>query len=454
MHVKISSYSKKGHGLASCEEKKKKIQVMSAVIGDLLEIKILHKRKGAYVSEILSIIQPSADRVEPKCPHAEYCGGCTWQQLQYKKQLAEKEKRIIQLFDAYREKIPPVFPSPEIWHYRNKMEFSFSEDKEGRPFLGLIAKGSKGRVMNLAFCELVDPMYMRILAEVRKWWRVNDLKAYRPNRDVGSLRTLTVRNSRKNNAWMVFLTVSGNPRYALTREQIKNFKDILLHILPVEKTSIFLRIQSIAKGMETQFYEMHLHGPAYLHETLHVNHKQFHFYLSPASFFQPNSSAAEILFAKALEAAAPSSSDQVLDLYCGTGAFGMIFSPYVKNVIGIESNPYAVFDARLNLEENGIKNMQVHQGDVGEVLKKLQGASTDLAIVDPPRIGLSPEAVRQLKKIKPKKILYVSCHPESQSDDVQQLLDNYEISFIQPVDQFPHTPHIENILLLVRREVL
>ena len=247
---------------------------------------------------------------------------------------------------------------------------------------------------------------------------------------------------------MVVLTVSGNHDYFLKKSHLNEFKAAILKTLPDENPSIFLNIHRIAKGKPTEFYEMHLHGPDTLHETLHIGERTLHFYLSPSSFFQPNTFQAEKLFLRALKMIPLKPSDRVYDLYCGIGTFGAIFSPFVKKVIGIEENPYAVCDSQATIEENAISNFSIIKGSVGAVLSEFQ-LKADLVIVDPPRAGLDFSAMSHLLRLRPQKILYVSCNVETQSQNILKLIEQgYILKQVQPLDQFPHTPHIENIAYL------
>jgi 23S rRNA (uracil1939-C5)-methyltransferase len=448
MLVKIDSYTKKGRGIGLAENNKR-VEVPNAIIGDEVDVTIRKKkRKGLFQSEIISIIKPSNDRVEDKCSHNVYCGGCSWQQMLYQKQLLIKQNKIDDLFIEDHECIQKIIPSPQKWHYRNKMEFSFSQDRLGNAYLGLIIAGSRGKAFNIKQCEIAAPVFLSIVAQVKKWWIASGLQAYHPSSDRGSLRTLTIRVGRSQKI-MVFLTVSGNPYYALNRQHIQNFKKSVLSIFSdPSNISVFLQVQSIAKGRPTQFYEIHLNGPEYLHDIAYVKQRPIHFFLSPSSFFQPNSSTLDYLLNNCVELACPKPSDQVVDLYCGVGSIGLAFAPYVKQVIGIEQNPYAVFDARLNVEKNFLKNMSIYQGDSGLILKTLELQKIDILIVDPPRAGFSKETLRQILQIQPKKIIYVSCHPESQQVDIAKIRDMYQVKTLQPLDQFPHTPHVENIALL------
>lgn len=194
---------------------------------------------------------------------------------------------------------------------------------------------------------------------------------------------------------------------------------------------------------------MHLGGPDHITEQLHLQGRTLTFKISPTSFFQPNTEQAELLYNQAIEIANMSPSSTVYDLYCGTATLGMAFALKARQVIAIELNPHAVFDAKTNAEMNEISNIDIQCGDVGKLLSQASILSPDLAIVDPPRPGLDSLALAALKRLQPKHILYVSCNPATQAQNIAELSE-YQIIYTQPVDQFPHTPHIENIVLLLR----
>lgn len=320
------------------------------------------------------------------------------------------------------------------------MEFSFSQNKAGERFLGLIIKSSRGKVLNLHECLLSPPWFAEIVAQVRAWWESTNLSAFHFHRGEGTLRTLTLREGRRTGDRMAMLTVSGDPRFALTRSQINSF------IQAVGPLSTFLRVQQCIPKTPTQFYEMHLAGPDHITEKLHLKGRTLTFKISPSSFFQPNTVQAERLYTHALEMAGP--APLVYDLYAGTATLGMAFAPQAQKVIAIELNPYAVFDAKYNAEQNKISNIEIHCADVGKFLSQIT-ETPDLVIVDPPRAGLDPTALEHLKRVAPPRILYISCNPVTQAKNIAEL-SGYQIDAVQPVDQFPHTPHIENITLLTK----
>ncbi|MCP5504920.1 MAG: 23S rRNA (uracil(1939)-C(5))-methyltransferase RlmD [Chlamydiales bacterium] len=447
--IKISKYSKRGHGLGTLQKNPDSpfvsAEVVGTVVGDTALAELGKKKKKIYSTTLKEIVIPSGDRVTPRCKHAGTCGGCTWQQKAYLAQLQTKEKQIETLFG---KKPLPIIPAEEPWHYRNKMEYTFSQNKEGKKFLGLIIARSKGRVLNLEECHLTSPWFIEVLTAVRHWWEKSSLKAYHAYTDQGTLRTLTLREGKRTGDKMVFITISGNPDFMINKTEIESFKKAVLDALPDESPSVFLRIQRIAKGTPTTFYEMHLHGPDLIEETLHVKGRELTFKISPDSFFQPNPFQAEKLYTEALKLADPEPSATFFDLYCGTATLGIVFAPYVKKVVGIELSPYAICDAEVNIQENNLSNITLHKGDVGKVLSQLSEAA-DIAIIDPPRSGLDPTAIKNLIKLSPKKIVYISCNPLTQSQNISELIAaGYSLKALQPVDQFPHTHHLENIAVL------
>jgi 23S rRNA (uracil1939-C5)-methyltransferase len=325
------------------------------------------------------------------------------------------------------------------------MEFSFSQNKAGDKYLGLIIRSSRGKVFNLQECFLSPPWMAETLKRVKTWWDSTDLPAFHFHKGTGCLRTLTLREARRTGDRLAMLTVSGDPKFALNRTQLNGF----LAALDDPKMSIFLRVQQCIPGTPTQFFEMHLGGLDHIREELTIEGRTLKFKISPSSFFQPNTVQAEVLYTKALEMPTLTDQSLVYDLYCGTATLGMAFALKAQKVIAIELNPHAVFDARINAEQNNISNIEIHCGDVGKILSQAT-ASPDLAIVDPPRPGLDPLALQQLKRLNPRQILYVSCNPTTQAKNIAEL-EGYTIVKVQPVDQFPHTPHIENIVLLEKR---
>jgi 23S rRNA (uracil1939-C5)-methyltransferase len=383
--------------------------------------------------------------MEARCCHVGVCGGCKFQQVPYIEQVKNKQKLIEELFAP--RPVEAITPSPSPWSYRGKMEFSFSQDKKGEKYLGLVMPKSRGKVFSLTECFIGFPWMAEVVQTVRKWWQESRLEAFFPPKGIGSLRTLTMRSSRDGKEKMVILTVSGNSEYALTRDELDQFVAVAKKD---ENTSVFLVVQMAIKNKETEFFEMHLAGPDHLKERL----GGFEFHISPRSFFQPNVNVAEIMFERAIQMLNLKGTEKVLDLYCGMGTIGILLAKHVAQVVGIEIAATSVSDARESLKRFEIKNMEVYLEDVGTFLEKRKSEFTpDIVIVDPPRTGLDKKAILAINEISPKTILYISCNPITQRENLDHF-PTYQVSQIVPFDPFPHTKHIENIILLNKKESL
>lgn len=467
--VHIQSLSKSGNGMGTFlkgDGASASAEVPFTLPGEQAKALLLRKRSGIYSALLEEIETPSAGRIGPKCIHFGTCGGCRWQHMPYENQLAQKETSIRHAFArllTHKVIFKPIVPCDPPWQYRNKMEFTFSSDAAGNRYLGLIMDSTRGKVVNLNECHLVNPWFVDALKVVRRWWDETGLMAYRPSHDSGSLRTLTLREGMRTGDRMAILTVSGNPEFALKRPQLDGFTAALRRSAEPKgsQLSLFLRIHQIAKGSPTNFYEMQLYGPDFINEELHVacdaalSPEPLKFKISPGAFFQPNTLQAERLYSLALQLADIPRGSVVYDLYCGTGTLGIAASKLASQVIGIELSLESSLDAKANAQMNGCSNVAILPGSVPEVLQKIRQEKShplpDVVIVDPPRAGLGPDALRHLTELLPPKILYVSCNPLTQSADIQVLSEaGYRLVLIQPVDQFPHTPHVENIAILVR----
>lgn len=456
--VLTDGFSSKGRALA-CNGK---LEVIGGLSGEELLIEVGGKRKKLRQGYLRKVLTPSQDRVEPRCVHVPDCGGCALQQMDYRAQLRLKEglvaEQFRQIIREHHPVIEPIIGCENPWRYRNKMEFSFSENRAGEKFLGMMLAGSRGRVLNLRECHLVSEWFSEALEGVRQWWQsIPNLKAYHHGSDGGHLRTLTLREAKQGKGKMAMLTVSGNPLFAFKKEWMNSFVDCLKKLTADDHLSIFLQVHQIAKGRPTQFFEMLLSGPDHITETLHIHafgqSHTLNFKISPTSFFQPNTKQAEALYSAGLRSLSTLDGARVFDLYCGGATIGLSAAKFAKEVVGIELNPHSVFDAGWNQEVNQIKNFSIYRGDVGEVLETLKQdpnfAKPDIVIVDPPRVGLDKKALGHLKEFSAQEILYISCNPTTQAANIEDLCQaGYRLKLIQPVDQFPHTIHIENICLL------
>lgn len=392
---------------------------------------------STYYSMKLTIQTPQP--LEAPCPHFNLCGGCSFQQVSYKEQLQQKESFVSHLFNRAVE---PIICSPSQWRYRNKMEFSFSQDRAGKKFLGLLMK--RGRVLNLESCHLADMWMQETLMRVFKWWEGSSITAYHPPSNQGSLRTLTLRQSFYTREKMVILTLSGHSDFQLTAKDLESFREVV-----GEVDSLLIRKQIIAKKCPTYFEEYLLAGKNFIQEKLHDKEgRGYLFKIRGASFFQPNTQSAEKLYQKVIELADLKPSHIVYDLYCGTGTLGIFAASHVKTVFGIEVVPEAIQDALENKRLNGVENLEVFLGEVEKTIKEIPD-HPDVVLVDPPRVGLSREALSHLLVLKPSKIVYVSCNPVTQAANCEEFKKNgYQVQILQPVDQFPHTPHVENVAVL------
>lgn len=469
VELEIVELTKKGNGIGYLEMpegKRRTVEVPFAIPGDFVRAYLIRKRSGVFLGHLEEVLRPSKDRIEPRCVHFGVCGGCRWQQVSYEQQLQYKENSVRKTFAPLLSpsfQINPIVACDPPWHYRNKMEFSFSQDAAKKKFLGLVMDSGKGKVLNVTECHLVNPWFIEALKTVRAWWHESDLDAFHLNTNQGSLRNLTVREGKRSGDRLVMLTVSGNPDFALNKHHLQTFvaflRDAIEPVEPSSHLSIFLRIQQTARGVSTNFYEMLLYGPDYIRETLSIqidpNEPPFslQFHVSPAAFFQPNTQQAEKLYSLALQMAKIPKDGVVYDLYCGTGTLGICAAKQAKQVMGIEISPESALDARTNAARNGLDNVTIISGAVRHVLPQIASEEKlphpDMIMVDPPRPGLDPEAMKRVIDLKAPKILYISCNPITQAENVAEFINSgYRIEAIQPVDQFPQTPHIENIVIL------
>jgi 23S rRNA (uracil1939-C5)-methyltransferase len=340
------------------------------------------------------------------------------------------------------------------------MEFSFSQDLEGRYFLGLFCCQRKRCVLDLKVCCLTEDWMVTALQSIKTWWKASGLLAYRPSANTGSLICVTMRESATLKDRMIILTVSGNPDFALKQHHLDEFVALLKQVATPSSgsLSLVLRIRQIAAKMPTQIYEMMLFGPDHVREILEVETKigmkrRLELHISPQAFFQPNTHQAMKIYSQALLMADLHPDDVVFDLYCGIGVFGMFASLETRSAVGVELSKDSAYDAKTNAARLCCSNFTVQCGDTASVVASMKGEGPferpSTVIVDPPRAGLMPSAVNEIVSLDPKTIVYVSCNPETQVHDAAELIKHgWHIASVQPVDQFPHTVHLENILLL------
>ena len=380
-----------------------------------------------------------------RCRHFGECGGCQLQDLPYETQLERKSQALDALFEPAGWKTPiEVKPSPEPWYYRNKMEFSFQDvypvppEGEDHLLLGLKRRQRWDKVMNLAECHLMSPETPALLDAVHAWARKEKLEPYNLHRQVGFLRHLVVREGKCTGDRMVLLVTGPGE---LPKE---SFVTAVRSHYPA--TTILWGINrkksDVAKSDELEV----LSGTGTIHESV-LGRK---FRISPHSFFQTNTRAAERLYARIREWLSELKPTNLLDLYCGSGGISLCVADRCQFVLGIEEIASAVDDARLNAADNGVQNTQFMQAKVEDLLPMLasKDPQADVVILDPPRSGLHPSALKTLKQACPPWIVYVSCNPKAMAEDVKRFADCYELQRLEAFDLFPHTEHVEALGLL------
>ena len=454
----IESYSSRGHGLSRPEEGKRLIEIPRTLIGEDVLAEVGPRKKSYRRGFLKDVIKQSPQRTRPKCTHFDLCGGCSWQHMTYEAQLETKSSIIEHLFSC---KPSVIHPSPEAWAYRNKMEFSFAEGKYER-MLGLMPFSRK-LAFNVTGCEIVSSWMNEALKKVRIFWEESGLLAFNFRTGEGALRTLTLRESKTTNDKMAILTVSGDSRFALNRSELKSFCKAI-QASTKDNLSIYLRIWQSIRGQPTRFFTMHLDGPETIEERFEPLGElaPMAFNIGSEAFFQPNSLQArqmaqflytELKLLQKEQGLCPSDC-RLIDLYCGLGFFTLQLAPLFGQAIGIEIVKEAIIDAEANAKANGLGQCSFQAIDAKKGLKSLldqyKKASTDVLLIDPPREGCH-EALGEIVDLNPHIILYISCNPKTQASDVEVLkASGYQLKQLKPFDQFPHTPHIENIAILIR----
>ena len=433
------------------------------VPGDQVRARISKKRKSYAEARVQEILSPGEDRIDPRCFYFGDCGGCKWQNLDYAAQLRWKRQHVLDAFERIGKlqdvEIRETIGCDDPYFYRNKMEFSFgasrwltdAEIQSGEEFnkdfaLGLHAPGRFDKVIDVRECFLQSPESNRILNATRDFVLAHDLPPYTTRTHEGMLRNLVVRTSRGTGEIMVAL-ITADDMPGLIDDYVQH----LLEAVP-EVTTIVHGINR-KKAQIAFSEEVHvLHGPGTITERIAGND----FTISPFSFFQTNTAQGEKLYAEALEAAQLDGTGVAWDLYCGTGTITLAAAARSESALGVELNEGSVADARVNAERNGISNVQFIAGDLKDVIKDLEEGVAgierpDVVIVDPPRAGMHEDVVRTLMRFGPERISYVSCNPTTQARDCGILAEEYTVEYVQPVDMFPQTYHIETVARLVRK---
>lgn len=373
------------------------------------------------------------------CPVAKKCGGCSWINKEYSEQLQVKEKRLRELLQPYC-KVPAILPMENPRHYRNKVHAVFGEDRRHNIISGIYEEKSH-RIVPVDQCLIENEKADEIIVSVRKLMPSFKIRPYNEDTGYGLLRHVLVRTGHATGQIMVVLVLSSP-----VMPSKNNFVKALLKLHP-EITTIVLNVNNRSTSMILGDKEQVLYGKGYIEDVLCGKT----FRISPKSFYQVNPVQTEKLYGKALEFADLQGTETVVDAYCGTGTIGMIAADAAGKVIGVELNPDAVRDARINARQNHIKNIEFYQNDAGKFLTDMaeQNLKADVILMDPPRAGSTEEFLDAAVKIKPEKIVYISCNPETLARDLKYLKKKgYQARKAVGVDMFPWTESIESIVLL------
>lgn len=377
------------------------------------------------------------------CPAAGKCGGCQLQNMDYERQLAYKQAKVVKLFGKYC-RVDNITGMENPYHYRNKVSAAFGTTRSGMIISG-IYQSSTHRIVKVDSCMLEDKYADDIIVTVRKLLSSFNLSVYNEKNGSGFLRHILIRRGFSTGEIMVVL-VTGTPVFPGKN----HFVEELLKIHP-EITTIVQNINNKFTSMVLGETQKVLYGKGFITDIL-CGHK---FRISPKSFYQINPVQTEKLYNKAVEFAGLSGAETVIDAYCGTGTIGITAAKYAERVIGAELNKDAVKDAVINAKINNIKNISFYEADAGDFMKSyaLEGNNADVIFTDPPRAGCSKQFLDSILVLKPEKIIYISCDIETQSRDVYYLVKNgYKVKKCSPFDMFPHTRHIENIILLIKKQ--
>lgn len=460
-NITITDYAAEGKALARVNELV--VFVPFAVPGDVVDLQVRRKKHSYCEAEIIRFIKYSERRVKPFCQHFGICGGCKWQNIPYDEQLRMKQKQVYdQLTRIGKVNLPEfnqILGSVKTQGYRNKLEFGCSnrrwltqdEIASGSDFtqmnaVGFHITGAFDKILPIEKCWLMDDLQNKIRNAIRDYAYEHDIVFYDIRRQCGLLRDIMVRNS-DTGEWMVLIQF----HYEKDEDEVIA-KNLLQHIADGFPEITSLLYVNNQKGNDT-FNDLNIEvfkGNDYIYETM----DGLTFKVGAKSFYQTNTKQAYHLYSVVRNFANLTGNELVYDLYTGTGTIANFVSRYAKRVIGIEYVPEAIEDAKINSEINNISNTLFFAGDMKDILTESfisENGTPDIIITDPPRAGMHPDVVQTIIKTAPKKIVYVSCNPATQARDLS-LLDNlYEVVAVQPVDMFPHTHHVENVVLLEKR---
>ena len=431
------------------------IFVKGGIPGQKVKARIWKKKKNYLEAYAIEKIKTSKDEVDPICNHFGICGGCTFQNYNYLSQLTEKNNQVKELFDKMIKssypKINLILGCKDEYYYRNKMEFSYSSNrwvddsiKNIKPAFGLHVKKRFDKIVDISSCHIQSKKSDEIFNFIKKYLLEYEIIPFNMKLKSGYLKNVIIREGQMTNQILInFITTSDeilmlSKLTTLLKEKFNEVKGILNTIVKPNSGSFISDKEVILWGQD------------YIEEKI----GEYIYKISSSSFFQTNSKQSKILYNQILKLARLKGSEIIYDLYCGAGSIGIYLSKYAKKIYGIEIVMSAVIDAVENSKRNNIKNIEFFHGDLINFFRNNQEInlieSPDVVILDPPRAGVHKNTLNDIMQLKAKKIIYVSCNPPTQIRDINILTENgYTIKEIQPIDMFPHTPHIENIVSLV-----
>ena len=457
-NIAVLDAGAKGVSIAKAPDGKV-IFISNVVPGDVVDVQTLKKRKSYYEGKAIHFHDYSKDRIEPVCEHFGACGGCKWQNMEYDKQLFYKNQEVynnpkrigkIELPD-----FEPILGSKKQFFYRNKMEFGFSdtrwltekeiqsEESFTKNALGFHIPRMWDKILDIEKCHLQEDPSNAIRNEIKRFATLNDMPFFNARHHEGLLRTLMIRTASTGEIMVLIQFYEENKTQ---RELLLNF----IHETFPQITSLQYVINSKANDtlydQDIKLYK----GRDYILEEM----EGLHFSINAKSFYQTNSDQAYELYKITRDFAGLTGKELVYDLYTGTGTIAQFVSKQAKKVIGVESVPEAIFDAKENAKRNNISNCEFYVGDMKNVFNDAfiaQHGMPNVIITDPPRDGMHADVVAQILKIAPEKVVYVSCNSATQARDLALMDEKYKVTRVRPVDMFPQTHHVENVVLLEKR---
>jgi len=441
--VTIEDIGHKGEGIGKV--KGIPLFIQGGLPGDELKVEITKLKKNYGFAKLLEIQKPSEKRVIPRCPLAEVCGGCQIMSMDYSEQLNIKTQRVketLKRIGKIDSTVHGTLGMEEPYHYRNKAQFPIGMDGS-TPIMGFFKTGTH-EIVNTEHCYIQHPVNDVLTRVVKEYITKYSLTVYNEKSKKGLLRHMISRISNKTGEVMVIFVINGKelPQKEelinALKSEVKNLKTVVLNINTKNTNVIF--------GEKTRT----LYGEGYIIDKL----KDLFFYISPRSFFQVNPTQTEVLYDKALEFANLNKEQTVFDLYCGIGSITLFLAKQAKKVYGIEIVPEAIEDAKKNAKLNDLQNTEFIRGAAEKEVPKLyeKGITADVVVIDPPRKGCEEKVLETMVKMDPERIVYVSCNPSTLARDLAYLEENgYKTREVQPVDLFPHTSHVETVVLITRK---